>query len=38
MSHRPDNLDPVHSIANALVYAAILLAAIVTFVLLGGEP
>lgn len=37
MSHRPDDLDPIRSIANALVYAAIMLAAVVTFVLLGGE-
>lgn len=38
MSRRPDDLDPIHSIAHALVYAVILLAAVVTFVLLGGEP
>lgn len=38
MSRSPDDLDPARSIANALVYAAILIAAVVTFALLGGEP
>lgn len=38
MSRPPDERDPASSIANALVYAAILIAAAVTFALLGGEP
>jgi hypothetical protein len=38
MTRRPDDLDPARSIANALVYATILLAAVLAFVLLGGEP
>lgn len=33
----PDGLDPARGIANAVVYAAIMLAAVVAFVLLGGE-
>lgn len=37
MSRRPDDLGPARAIANALVYAAIMLTAVVTFVLLGGE-
>lgn len=38
MSRPPDDLDPVHDIANALLFVAIMLAAVVAFVLLGGEP
>ncbi len=38
MSRPPDDLDPARGIANALVFVAIMLAAALVFVLLGGEP